>query len=110
MFFVFNRQKIFSYFIAFTTVAILLGIANIFNGRIEEPTEIASTSSAVYSDEMSSSFIINDDMEESDIETIIQIARKYNMNIKFCCSNKWENQHNQMARKIEKMGYALYEL
>ncbi len=102
MFLVFNKQKIFSYFIAFTTVAILLGIANIYNSRLEETLETTSK-------EVVNSMVISDSMETEDIENVAEIMKKNNINVRFYYSKEWKQQHESTVKKMVGMGFEMKE-
>lgn len=103
MFLVFNKQKILSYFVAFTTVALLLGMARLYTNK---SGEVVETLSKVKEEKNISenSILINSNWSDNDINVLLQVLERNKVNMKFYIDVEWKNNHNNSVIKIEKLG------
>ncbi len=89
MFYVFNKQKICSYLIASSTVAILLAVSIFFTGsKIETKETMAYTGSSfpicsVETNRQRISLTINCEWESNDIDKILETLDKCNVKATF---------------------------
>ncbi len=121
MFLVINKQKLFSYFIAFTTVVVLLGMAKIYTNKSAEIIETFSkareeniqkkaeiTKENNY--EKNNSIVITGDWKDNDINELLSLLKKYNINMKFYLTKEWKSKHNASVNQIANYGHEILEI
>lgn len=113
MFLVFNKQKIYSYIVAFSTVLVLLGMAKIYlnksNEFVETFSNINKSANVKVEDNLVENNIIIKEWNDEDVEKLLQILKKYNINTNFYITNEWKNNHNFTINKIINYGYEIIE-
>lgn len=114
MFLVFNKQKIYSYLVAFATVVVLLGMAKIYKSKSGEIVETISNSKQIeenigLNNEVENKFILSDEWSEKDVLQLLQLLKKYDCSSKFLVNKKWKEQHEQLINQIQKYGYEIAE-
>ena len=117
MFLVFNKQKIFSYIIAFTTVIALLGMAKIYTNK---SAEIVETFSKAREDKKQledksqvikqNTLVLSDNWNDSDVNQMLLLLKKYNVKMKFYMTDNWKNKHNASVNQIANYGHELLEI
>ena len=121
MFLVINKQKLFSYFVAFTTVIVLLGMAKIYTNKsaeivetfskareenIQKKAEIAEEKNYV----KNNSIVISNEWKDKDINELLSLLKKYNINMKFYLQKEWKSKHNASVNQIANCGHEIHEL
>jgi peptidoglycan/xylan/chitin deacetylase (PgdA/CDA1 family) len=113
MFLVFNKQKIISYIVAFSTVAVLLGGANFFNAKEEESIQTSANTSrllpiySVETEEKKGARTMNCAWSADDIDTILDTLSKYKINITFFMVGEWVDKYPEAVKKISDAGNEL---
>ena len=121
MFLVINKQKIFSYFVAFATVVVLLGMAKIYTNKSaeivetfskarEENIQRKSENTEKINYEKNNSIVISSDWKDNDISELLSLLKKYNINMKFYLPKEWKSKHNASVNQIANCGHEIYEL
>ena len=106
MFLVFNKQKIYSYLIAFATVVVLLGMAKMYKGKSGEIVEtIANNKKNVDVNIL----ILNENWTDNDVCQILQLLKKYNCNTKFMVNKNWKEQHIESINQMQKYEFEILE-
>ena len=113
MFFVFNKQKIISYVVAFTTVAVLFCGANFFVPKFDETIQTSSNSSrllpiySVQTEEKKVSLTINCAWNADDIDKILDTLSKYNVHVTFFMVGDWIDKFPDAVKKISQNGHEI---
>lgn len=112
MFLVFNKQKITSYLIAFSTVAILLSGATLFIQK--EDTIQTSTKPgkllpiySVETEEKKISLTINCAWNADDIDRILDTLSKYKVHVTFFMVGDWVDRFPDAVKKIAEAGHEI---
>lgn len=111
MFIVFNKDKIISYIVSFTTVAILLGIA-FFVRNGSNMLEVSSNSKMlpIYSvniEEKKVALTMNCAWNADDIDLILETLDKTNTKITFFMVGDWVDKYPEAVKKINDAGHEI---
>lgn len=111
MFIVFNKDKIISYIVSFTTVAILLGIA-FFVKNGSNMLEVSSNSKMlpIYSvniEEKKVALTMNCAWNADDIDLILETLDKTNTKITFFMVGDWVDKYPEAVKKINDAGHEI---
>ena len=113
MFFVFNKQKIYSYLVAASTVAVLLIGSIFFTGINIETMEMSSSPGKllpIYNVETKSqriSITINCAWEASDIDQILDTLDRCNVKVTFFMVGDWVDRFPEDVKKISEKGHEI---
>ena len=110
MFIVFNRQKIFSYLVAFSTIVILFGIA--FSVTNENAVITSSTVRElpiynVKTDQKKISLTINCAWNADDIDKILKTLKGNDVKATFFMVGSWVDKFPEEVKKIAKEGHEI---
>lgn len=112
MFFVFNKEKIYSYVIALSTVAILFIIANIivtntqgtvFTSAINKLVPIYN----VDTKENKVAFTMNCAWNADDIDEILEVLSKNDVHITFFVVGNWAEKYPEYLKKMKDAGHEI---
>lgn len=117
MFLVFNKQKIFSYLVAFTTVIALLGVAKIYTNKASEIIDTmanAKNESKIYeqpviNNQFSNCLKITENWNDTDINQLLILLKKYNIKMKFYVTKEWKDKHVSSINLISNYGHEIIE-
>lgn len=113
MFLVFNKQKIISYLVAFSTVAILFGGASFFVPNSNETLETSAKTSkllpiySVETEEKKVSLTINCAWNADDIDRILDTLSKYKVKVTFFMVGDWVDKFPEAVKKIAEQGHEI---
>lgn len=113
MFFVFNKQKIYSYLVAASTVAILLVGSIFFMGSNVETMEMSSEAGKlipIYNVETNKKWIsisINCAWNADDIDQILDVLDRCNVKTTFFMVGDWVDRFPEEAKKIAEKGHEI---
>ncbi len=113
MFLVFNKQKIISYLVAFTTVAVLFCGAGFFVPKFDETVEISTANTkllpiySVETEEKKISLTINCAWNADDIDKILDTLSKYNVQVTFFMVGDWVDRFPEAVKKIASNGHEI---
>ena len=112
MFIVFNKEKIYSYVIAFSTVIILFVMANIVVNK--DANSIFTSSSnkllpiyCVKTDEKKVALTMNCAWNADDIDSILDTLSKNKVHITFFMVGNWAEKFPEYVKKISKAGHEI---
>ena len=111
MFLIFNKDKIISYFVSFSTVIILLVMAFFIKDR-GESLEVASMQKklpiySVQTTEKKVALTMNCAWNADDIDRILQILEKNNTKITFFMVGDWVDKYPEAVKKISDAGHEI---
>lgn len=113
MFLVFNKQKIISYIVAFSTVAILLCGAGFFIPNLEESIQTSASTKkllpiySVETEEKKISLTINCAWNADDIDCILDTLSKYKVKVTFFMVGNWVDKYPEAVKKIAEAGHEI---
>lgn len=113
MFIVFNKQKIYSYIIALSTVVILFGGATFFTNIDRQTIQTSATTNKllpIYSVETSEKNIaltINCAWNADDIDSILDTLSKYKVKVTFFMVGDWVDRFEDSVKKISDAGHEI---
>lgn len=113
MFLVFNKQKIISYLVAFSTVAILFCGAGFFVPTLEESVQTSASTKkllpiySVETEEKNIALTINCAWNADDIDKILDILSKYKINVTFFIVGDWVDRFPDAVKKISDAGHEI---
>lgn len=113
MFFVFNKQKIISYIVAFSTVAILFVGAGFLAPNIEDSVPTSAKTSrllpiyCVETQEKKISLTINCAWNADDINQILDTLSKYQVHVTFFVVGDWVDKYPDAVKKIAEHGHEI---
>lgn len=113
MFLVFNKQKICSYIVALSTVAILLGGANIIKMKNNDTVLTSSSTQKllpiykVETEEKEVALTINCAWNADDIDTILDTLSKYKVKVTFFMVGEWVDKYPEAVKKIAEAGHEI---
>lgn len=112
MFFVFNKEKIYSYIIALSTVVILFMIANIIVSNTETTvlTSAVNRLVPIYNvdtEENKIAFTMNCAWNADDIDEILEILEKNNIHITFFVVGNWAEKYPEYLKKMAEAGHEI---
>lgn len=112
MFIVFNKQKIYSYLVALSTVIVLFFVAATFTNKSGEIIETMSQAKklpvyCVETAEPKIAFSMNCAWNDSDIDSILQTLSKHNVKITFFMVGDWVDKYPEAVKKISDAGHEI---
>lgn len=113
MFLVFNKQKIISYLVAFSTVAILFCGAGFFMPNLDETIETSASTKKllpiylVDTEEKKISLTINCAWNADDIDKILDTLSKYKIQVTFFMVGEWVDKFPEAVKKISDAGHEI---
>lgn len=112
MFLVFNKQKIYSYLIALSTVVVLFVIAATFSNKSGGlmPTASQAKLVPIYNVETNESkvaFTMNCAWNADDIDSILSTLKKHNVHITFFMVGEWVDKYPDAVKKISDSGHEI---
>lgn len=113
MLFVFNKQKIYSYIIALSTVIILFGGATFFYPTNLDTVQTASSTNkllpiySVETQEKNIALTMNCAWSADDIDTILDTLSKYKIHITFFVVGEWVDKYPNAVKKISDAGHEI---
>lgn len=112
MFLVFNKQKIISYLVAFSTVAILLAGAGFFIPHEDTIQTSAKTAKllpiySVDTKDKKISLTINCAWNADDIDRILDTLSKYKVHVTFFMVGDWVDKYQDAVKKIADAGHEI---
>lgn len=111
MFFIFNKEKIMSYFVAFSTVAVLFTMSIIVNNK--QTLEVSSSTNEnlpiynVQTEENIVSLTMNCAWNADDIDSILDTLNKCNVKITFFIVGDWADKYPEAVKKISENGHEI---
>ena len=111
MFFIFNKEKIMSYFVAFSTVAVLFTISIFVNNK--QTLEVSSSTNEnlpiynVQTEENAVSLTMNCAWNADDIDSILDTLNKCNVKITFFIVGDWADKYPEAVKKISENGHEI---
>ena len=111
MFFIFNKEKIMSYFVAFSTVAVLFTMSIIVNNK--QTIEVSSSTNEnlpiynVQTEENAVSLTMNCAWNADDIDSILDTLNKCNVKITFFIVGDWADKYPEAVKKISENGHEI---
>ena len=112
MFFVFNKQKIYTYLLSVLTVIVLLFIGS-STIKDEESIETSSSTNkllpiySVKTDKKDIALTINCAWNDSDIDKIIEILKSNNVKATFFMVGDWVEKYPEAVKKINQEGHEI---
>lgn len=113
MFLVFNKQKIISYIIAFSTVAILFSGASLFIPQLDDSIQTSANAGkllpiySVQTEEKKLSLTINCAWNADDIDMILDTLSKYKVQVTFFMVGDWVDRFPEAVKKIADAGHEI---
>lgn len=113
MFLVFNKEKIISYIVAFSTVAILFAGAGFFVPNVEDTIQTSAKTSkllpiySVDTEEKKISLTINCAWNADDIDRILDTLSKYQIKVTFFMVGEWVDKFPEAVKKIADQGHEI---
>lgn len=113
MFFIFNKEKIFSYFVATFAVIVMLFLSNVY---IETEKTIATASGTsgrmvpiynVQTEEKQVAFTMNCAWTADDIDQILQVLSENEVKITFFCVGEWVDKYPEAVKKMHESGHEI---
>ena len=112
MFIVFNKEKIYSYVIALSTIVILFMMANVMLNN--NSTSIFTSSSnklvpiySVNTEEKQIAFTMNCAWNADDIDSILDTLSKNKIHITFFIVGEWADKYPEYVKKISEAGHEI---
>ncbi len=111
MFFIFNKEKISSYLVAFSTVAVLFTMSIFVNNK--QALEVSSNTNEnlpiynVQTEENAVSLTMNCAWNADDIDSILDTLNKYNIKITFFIVGDWADKYPEAVKKINENGHEI---
>lgn len=113
MFIVFNKQKIYSYIIALSTVIILFSGATFFTTTNSDTIQTSSSTNkllpiySVETQEKSIALTMNCAWNADDIDNILDTLSKYKIHITFFMVGEWVDKYPEAVKKISEAGHEI---
>lgn len=113
MFIVFNKQKIYSYIVAFSTVIILFCGATFFTPKEEGTIMTSSTLNkllpiySVDTKENKIALTINCAWNGNDVDSILDTLSKYKVHVTFFMVGDWVDKYSEAVKKIAEAGHEI---
>lgn len=112
MFIVFNKEKIYSYIVALSTIVVLFMIANILIDRNQDSIQASSTEKllpiySVDTDEKKVAFTMNCAWDADDIDSILDTLSKNKVHITFFIVGDWADKYPEYVKKISRAGHEI---
>lgn len=113
MFIVFNKQKIYSYIIALSTVVILFSGATFFSTTNSDTIQTSASTNkllpiySVETQEKSIALTMNCAWNADDIDNILDTLSKYKIHITFFMVGEWVDKYPEAVKKISDAGHEI---
>lgn len=113
MFIVFNKQKIYSYIIALSTVVILFSGATFFTATNSDTIQTSASTNkllpiySVETQEKNIALTMNCAWNADDIDTILDTLSKYKVHITFFMVGEWVDKYPEAVKKISDAGHEI---
>lgn len=112
MFLVFNKQKIYSYLVALSTVIVLFFVAATFTNKSGEIIQTMSQAKKlpiynVDTSEQKIAFTMNCAWNADDIDSILATLEKHNVHITFFMVGDWVDKYPEAVKKISDAGHEI---
>lgn len=112
MLLVFNKQKIYSYLVALSTVIVLFFVAALFTNKSGEIIATMSQTKmlpvyCVETEEPKVAFSMNCAWNDSDIDSILSTLEKHNVKITFFMVGDWVDKYPEAVKKISDAGHEI---
>lgn len=112
MFLIFNKQKIYSYLVALSTVIVLFFVAAIFTNKSGEIIKTMSQAKKlpiynVDTSEAKIAFTMNCAWNADDIDQILATLSKHNTHITFFMVGDWVDKYPDAVKKISEAGHEI---
>lgn len=112
MFIVFNKQKVYSYLVALSTVVVLFFVAATFTNKSGEIIETMSQAKllpiyCVKTNEPKVAFSMNCAWNADDIDSILATLSKHNVKITFFMVGDWVDKYPEAVKKISDAGHEI---
>lgn len=112
MFFVFNKQKIYSYLVALSTVIVLFIIAITYSSRTGEIIKTGSQARllpiySVDTTEPKVALTMNCAWNADDIDSILETLKKHKVHITFFMVGDWVDKYPEAVKKISDAGHEI---
>lgn len=112
MFFVFNKEKIASYIVAFSTVAVLFAMSIIVNRQniMEVSAKATNENLPIYNvqtEEKKIALTMNCAWNADDIDSILETLNKTNVKITFFIVGDWADKYPEAVKKIYENGHEI---
>ncbi len=114
MFLVFSKEKIYSYIVALSTVAVLFGLSSFFMTKDkEEAVQTAANVQkelpiyCVETNEKKLSLTINCAWNADDIDQILKTLEKQNVKVTFFMVGDWVDKYEEAVKKISYAGHEI---
>ena len=112
MFIVFNKEKIYSYIVALSTIVVLFMIANIVIDRNQDLVQALSSEKllpiySVDTDEKKVAFTMNCAWNADDIDSILDTLSKNKIHITFFIVGEWTDKYPEYVKKISEAGHEI---
>ncbi len=115
MFFVFNKQKIYTYLVSIITVVLLFCVAGSLNNASNGENTVQTTSSlqkllpiySVQTQEKKVAFTMNCAWNADDIDSILKILQDNDVKITFFMVGDWIEKNSEAVKKIHEAGHEI---
>lgn len=112
MFIVFNKQKIYSYLVALSTVIVLFFVAASFTNKSGEIIQTMSQAKLlpiynVQTEEQKVAFTMNCAWNADDIDSILATLEKHKVHITFFMVGDWVDKYPEAVKKIADSGHEI---
>ncbi len=112
MFIVFNKQKVYSYLVALSTVIVLFFVAATFTNKSGEIIQTMSQAKllpiyCVKTNEPKVAFSMNCAWNADDIDSILETLSKHNVKITFFMVGDWVDKNPEAVKKISDAGHEI---
>ena len=112
MFLVFNKQKIYSYLVALSTVIVLFFVAASFSNKSGEIVQTMSKAKLlpiynVETNEPKVAFTMNCAWNADDIDAILSTLEKHKVHITFFMVGDWVDKYPEAVKKIANAGHEI---
>ena len=115
MFFVFNKQKIYTYLVSIITVVLLFCVAGSLNNASNGENTVQTTSSlqkllpiySVQTQEKKVAFTMNCAWEADDIDKILETLSKHNCKITFFMVGDFVKKYPDAVKKVHEAGHEI---
>lgn len=113
MFFVFNKQKIYTYMVSIITVVLLFCMASTLNAKTQNTIETSTNATKllpiynIQTKEKKVAFTMNCAWNADDIDRVLKTLEENNVKITFFTVGDWLGKYPEAAKKIHKAGHEI---
>ena len=115
MFFILNRQKIYTYLVSIVTVVLLFCVAGTLNNSSNKGNTVQTTSTTqkllpiynVQTEQKKVAFTMNCAWNADDIDMILNTLKENNTRITFFMVGEWIEKNPEAAKKIHEAGHEI---